>query len=81
MFSAGNVDDTKNNLEMVDRMTSKVKSYQQKKDDPKFDELFTPVEEIVNAWKEGIKNDNVEQVKTNFNKFMNEFGKPYVYTL
>ncbi|MBK6912578.1 MAG: hypothetical protein IPH11_02465 [Ignavibacteriales bacterium] len=81
MFSAGNVDGAKNHLEMVDRMTSKVKSYQQKKDDPKFDELFTPVEEIVNAWKEGIKNDNVEQVKTNFNKFMNEFGKPYVYTL
>jgi len=81
MFAAGNVDGAKNHLEMVDRMYSKLKSYQQKKNDPKFDELFAPVEEIVKAWQEGIKNDNFEQAKANFNKFMNEFDKPFMATL
>lgn len=81
MFAAGNVKAAKNHLEMVDRVYSKVKSYQQKKNEAKFNELFTPVEEIVKVWREGIANNNVEQAKTNFDKFMNEFGKPYGYTL
>jgi len=81
MFVAGNVDGAKNHLEMVDRMYGKVKSYQQKKNDPKFDELFTPIEELVKEWKGGVENKNIEKAKTNFGKFMNEFGKPYVYTL
>lgn len=81
MYAAGNSAGAKNHLEMVDRMYGKLKLYQQKKNDPKFDEFFTPVEETVKAWKEGIKNDNVEQAKTNFDKFMNEFGKPYMATL
>ncbi len=81
MFAAGNVDGAKNHLEMVDRMYGKLKSYQQKKNDPKFDELFTPIEEIVKEWKDGVENKNIEKAKTNFGKFMNEFGKPYGYTL
>lgn len=81
MFAAGNVDGAKNHLEMVDRMYGKLKSYQQKKNDPKFDELFIPIEELVKEWKDGIENKNIEKAKTNFGKFMNEFGKPYVYTL
>ena len=81
MFSAGNYDGAKNHFEMVDRMTGKVKSYQQKKDDAKFNELFTPVEELVKEWKDGIENKNIEKAKTNFDKFMTEFGKPYMVTL
>jgi hypothetical protein len=81
MFVAGNVDGAKNHLEMVDRMYGKLKSYQQKKNDPKFDELFTPIEELVKEWKDGVENKNIEKAKINFGKFMNEFGKPYVYTL
>lgn len=81
MFSAGNVDGAKNHIEMVDRMYGKLKSYQQKKNDPKFDELFIPIEELVKEWKDGIQNKETEKAKLNFNKFMNEFGKPYVYTL
>lgn len=81
MFAAGNAVGAKNHLEMVDKMTGKVKSYQQKKNDAKFNELFAPVEEVVKAWKDGVEQKDVEKVKTNFNKFMNEFGKPYVYTL
>ncbi len=81
MFVAGNVEGAKNHLEMVDRMYGKLKSYQQKKNDPKFDELFTPIEEIVKEWKDGIENKNIEKAKTNFGKFMNEFSKPYIYTL
>jgi len=81
MFSAGNVEGAKNHLEMVDRMYGKLKSYQQKQSDPKFNELFAPVEEMVKEWKYGVENKNMEKAKTNFDKFMNEFGKPYVYTL
>lgn len=81
MFSAGNVDGAKNHLEMVDRMTSEVKSYQQKKNDPKFDEIFIPIEEIVKKWKDGIQSKDTEKAKLNFNEFINGFGKPYVYTL
>jgi len=81
MFSAGNVDGAKNHLEMVDRMFGKLKSYQQKKNDAKFNELFAPVEEIVKAWKDGVENKNIEKAKTNFGKFMNDFSKPYGYTL
>ena len=81
MFSAGNVDGAKNHFEMVDRVYGKIKSYQQKKNDAKFDELFSPVEEIVKAWEEGIEQKDVEKAKANFDKFMNEFGKPYGYTL
>ena len=81
MFIAGNVDGAKNHLEMVDRMYGKLKSYQQKKNDSKFNEMFTPVEALVKEWKDGIKNKNMEKVKTNFDKFMNEFSKPYGYTL
>jgi hypothetical protein len=81
MFAAGNVDDAKNHLEMVDRMYGKLKSYQQKKNDLKFNELFSPVEELVKEWKNGIETKNAEKTKTNFGKFMNEFGKPYMTTL
>ncbi|MCX6173941.1 MAG: hypothetical protein NTZ27_04205 [Ignavibacteriales bacterium] len=81
MFVAGNVVGAINHLEMVDRMTGKVKSYQQKKNDAKFNELFIPLGESEKAWKEGITNNNAEKAKTNFDKFMNEFGKPYMYTL
>ena len=81
MFAAGNVDGAKNHLEMVDRMYGKVKSYQQKKSDAKFNELFSPVEGLVKEWKNGIETKNAEKVKTNFGKFMNEFSKPYGYTL
>ncbi len=81
MFAAGNTEGAKNHLEMVDRMYVKLKSYQQKENDPKFNQLFTPVEEIVKAWKEGITNNNVDKAKSNFTKFMNEFGKPYMETL
>ena len=81
MFAAGNVDGAKNHLEMVDRMYGKLKSYQQKKNDAKFNELFSPVEELVKEWKNGIETKNAEKVKTNFGKFMNEFSKPYGYTL
>ena len=81
MFSAGNIDGAKNHLEMVDRVYGKVKTYQQKKNDAKFNELFSPVEEIIKAWKEGVEQKDVEKAKTNFDKFMNEFGKPYGYTL
>jgi len=62
-------------------MYGKLKSYQQKKNDAKFNELFTLVEEMVKEWKDGVENKNIEKVETNFNKFMNEFGKPYGYTL
>lgn len=81
MFSAGNVDGAKNHIEMVDRMYGKVKSYQQKKNDAKFNELFAPVEQLVNDWKDGITNNNAEKAKGNFAKFMNDFGKPYMVTL
>jgi hypothetical protein len=81
MFAAGNVDGAKNHLEMVDRMYGKLKLYQQKKNDAKFNELFSPVEELVKEWKNGIETKNAEKVKTNFGKFMNEFSKPYGYTL
>lgn len=81
MFVAGNYEGAKNHLEMVDRMYGKLKSYQQKKNDAKFNELFAPVEELVKEWEDGVTNKDIEKAKTNFNKFMNEFSKPYVYTL
>lgn len=81
MVSAGNYDGAKNHLEMVDRVYGNVKSYQQKKNDVKFNELFTPVEETVKAWKEGVEQKDIEKARTNFNKFMHEFSKPYMVTL
>lgn len=81
MFAAGNIEGAKNHLEMVDRVYGKVKSYQQKNNDAKFNELFAPVEEIVKVWKESVEQKDIEKVKTNFDKFINEFGKPYMVTL
>ena len=81
MFVAGNLEGAKNHIEMVDRMYGKVKSYQKKKNDAKFDEFFAPVEENIKEWKDAVKNKNMDKAKTNFDKFMQGFGKPYSQTL